>query len=288
MIATETAPAIPAFPPPGECALLYPGTVTHARLRPFGHRFAYRVFSLLIDLDRLEEANRRSLFFSVNRRNLLAFHERDHHGGNSASLRVHVDGLLAQSGAKRARRVLLLAYPRVLNFVFNPLSVYFCYDDTDRLTAAIYEVRNTFGERHTYVCPVQPGEQNDAGLRQEREKLFYVSPFMSLDCRYRFRILPPGERVQLRILETEAGEATLSATFNGRKQRLDSKNTIKNLLRMPLMTAKVVAGIHWEALKLWLKGAKFHSRPAPPPPVSIAKEAGSVRVSRGEGEFAWD
>lgn len=259
------------FPPPEEAALLYPGKVMHARLNPFGHRFNYRVFCVLLDLDRLDEADRAARLFSVNRRNLTSFYEADHIGKDSdaKSLRAYIDSLLEDAGVGRAATIKLIAYPRILNFVFNPLSVYFCHDETGALTAIIYEVRNTFGERHTYVCAIEDGQITEAGVRQERTKIFYVSPFIDLGARYHFRVQPPSETVKLRIFETKGGAPLLSATFSGTAKPFNTASLMGQLARMPLMTFKVVAGIHWEALKLWLKGAKFYSRGKPPGPVSV-------------------
>ncbi len=117
-------------------------------------------------------------------------------------------------------RVLLLCYPRLLGFTFNPLSVYFCYRADGELALAIYEVRNTFGDIHAYVLPVRPGEQSEAGLRQQQEKLFYVSPFIDLPMRYHFRLSPPSASVKLRILETDRSGPLLAATFHGRRRAL--------------------------------------------------------------------
>ncbi|TCD12333.1 DUF1365 domain-containing protein [Oricola cellulosilytica] len=263
------------FPPVPEAARLYPGKVMHARLMPFGHRFTYRVFSLLIDLDRLSEAEGMSRLFSVNRRNFVSFHERDHldEKANRDGLRSYVDRLLGNAGANPAGRIQLLCYPRIFGYVFNPLSVYYCYGGDGTLSALIYEVRNTFRERHTYVCPIEPGEITASGLRQERTKIFYVSPFIDLGTRYLFRMTPPGDTVRLRILETEGGKPLLSATFSGEAEDLTTANLCRQLIRLPFMTMKILLGIHWEALKLWIKGAKFHSRGTPPAPVSY-RDAG--------------
>ncbi len=115
-------------------------------------------------------------------------------------------------------RCLLLCYPRLLGYTFNPLSVYFCYRADGRLALMIYEVRNTFGDIHAYVLPVRPGELSPAGLRQEQDKLFYVSPFVEMAMRYHFRLTPPGEQVKLRILETDREGPLLAATFSGRRR----------------------------------------------------------------------
>jgi uncharacterized protein len=259
-------------PPPAAPAMLYCGHVMHQRMKPFGHRFRYSVFSLMVDLDRLDEADRLSQLFSVNGRNLISFHEADHTGDATVSLRAYADGLLADSGLdERAARILLVCYPRILGYVFNPLSVYYAYDPDDRLIALIYEVRNTFGERHTYVCPVASGELTDSGLRQSCGKLFHVSPFIAMDMDYHFRMLPPGNEIRWRILETDAEGPLLAATFSGMKVPLTSRALTRLTARIPFLTFKIVAGIHWEALKLWIKGAKYISRPAPPPPVSVRR-----------------
>jgi len=145
----------------------------HARLKPMGHRFSYRVMSLLIDLDRLEAANRQSALFGVNRTALYSFNEADHGARDGSSLRLYAQRRAAEQGVDlTGGQVLLLCYPRLLGFTFNPLSVYFCYRAGGELALVIYEVRNTFGEIHAYVVPVKPGELSDAGLRQEQEKLF--------------------------------------------------------------------------------------------------------------------
>jgi DUF1365 family protein len=253
------------FPPPGSAVSLVRGTVMHARMKPKVHRFNYKVFNLLIDLDRLDEAGRASRFFSVGGRFALAGFREGDHGDGSTPLRDHVERLLAPAGVDLAGgRVLLWCYPRILGFVFNPISVYFCYRADTALAAVIYEVRNTFGEMHSYVAPVLPSEISPAGLRQERDKLFYVSPFLDMPLRYHFRLLPPGDSVRIRILETDAEGPILAASFNGRRQDLTSTRLLAACLAIPFMTLKVVAGIHWQALKLWLKGVGLRGRPAPP------------------------
>jgi DUF1365 family protein len=249
-------------PPPAQAGTLYPGKVMHQRLKPFGHRFSYSVFSLLVDIDRLDELSRQSRLLSVNAPGLVSFRESDHVEREGEGLRTFVDRLLADAGlAGRAQRILLLAYTRVFGYVFNPISVYFAYDADDKLLALIYAVRNTFGERHNYVVPVSPGEAGPAGIRQSRTKLFHVSPFIDMHAHYDFRVLPPGRTVRLRINETEDGDPLLAATFNGDARALTDGNLATCLVRFPFMTLKVVAGIHWQALKLWLKGARFYTSP---------------------------
>jgi uncharacterized protein len=259
------------FAPPDSAAALYNGQVMHARMKPKVHRFSYGVYALVIDLDRLEEADRCSRFFSVGRRNLLSFRPEDHGDAGRTPLGAHVRKLLRNAGlATEPARIVLLCYPRVLGFVFNPISVYFAYDAADALSAVVYEVRNTFGDMHTYVAPVLAGELTEAGLRQERDKLLHVSPFMDMPMRYRFRIRPPSRDIALRILETDAEGPILAATFIGKHMELTTASALTAFCRIPLLTLKVVGGIHYEAMKLWFKGVRFFSRPAPPPPASAA------------------
>ena len=198
---------------PAGAAALYVGEVMHARLKPMGHRFSYRVMSLLIDLDRLADADRQSPLFGVNRAALYSFHEADHGKRDGSSLRAYAQHCAAGHGIDlTGGRVLLLCYPRLLGYTFNPLSVYFCYRADGELALLIYEVRNTLGDIHPYVLPVTSGEISEAGVRQQQDKLFYVSPFIEMAMRYHFRVLPPGERVQLRILETDHEGPLLAAT----------------------------------------------------------------------------
>lgn len=157
--------------------------------------------------------------------------------------------------------MLLLCYPRLLGFTFNPLSVYFCYRAGGELALVIYEVRNIFGDIHAYVLPVKPGELGDGSLRQEQEKLFHVSPFIETATRYHFRVSPPQQRVKLRIPETGREGPLLAATFIGRRRSLTTAALLRTFFSLPLVTLKIVAAIHWEALRLWLKGARLVLRP---------------------------
>lgn len=249
---------------PDEAAALYFGDVMHARLKPIGHRFSYRVMSLLIDLDRLDEADRLSRLFAVNRPALYSFHEADHGERDGTSLRAYAQRCAAARGIDLSGgRVKLLCYPRLLGYTFNPLSVYFCHRADGTLALMIYEVRNTFGDIHPYVLPVKPGEASCAGLRQEQDKLFYVSPFIEMAMRYRFRISPPGEDVKLRILETDRDGPLLAATFTGRRRALTSPALLRSFAALPFLTFKIVAAIHWQALRLWLKGARLVPRSRP-------------------------
>lgn len=243
-------------------AALYFGNVMHARLKPVGHRFNYRVMSLLIDLDRLDDAGRLTRLFAVNRAALYSFHEKDHGNRDGSSLRGYAQRMAATHGIDlTGGRVDLLCYPRLLGYTFNPLAIYFCHDAGGRLALIIYEVRNTFGDLHAYALPIAPGEQTAAGIRQVQDKLFYVSPFVEMAMRYHFRVTPPEGEVKLRILETDPEGPLLAATFHGRRRALASAALVRSFLGLPLMTFKIMAAIHWEALRLWLKGARLVPRP---------------------------
>ena len=243
---------------------VFEGWVMHRRLRPRHHRFKYRVFCLLLDL---EEGPRLGLrLLGWNRPGLFSFQNRDH--GDGRPLAVWLNDLLAQAGieAGGARRV--LCYPRILGFVFNPLSAWFCHGADGVLKAVIYEVHNTYDERHAYVLPVSQDARDGPSMADVRAtnkivrhgcaKAFYVSPFLSPDCRYNFRIRPPGEQVAVAINEEEAGAPVLTASFAGKRRALSDGALLGMLLAYPLMTLKVVAAIHFEAVRLMLKGVRRH------------------------------
>jgi uncharacterized protein len=260
-------------------AALYFGEVMHARLKPMGHRFSYRVMSLLIDLDRLSEADRKSALFGVNRAALYSFQEADHGRRDGSPLRAYVQRCAAKHDIDlTGGRVWLLCYPRLFGYTFNPLSVYFCYHADGGLALVIYEVRNTFGDIHAYVLPVKPGEISAAGIRQQQDKLFYVSPFVEMAMRYHFRISPPGDTVKLRILETDREAPLLAATFHGRRYALTTPALLRAFFALPLVSLKIVAAIHWQALRLWLKGARLVPRPDP----ATANVAHSFQCHLGE------
>ncbi len=253
--------------PPPDAVSLYRGRIMHARLGPIPHRFAYRLFWILVDLDRLEEADRAALPFSVNRGNLVSFHERDHGPRDGSGLRAHAERLLAEAGVEApGGRMLLLCLPRVLGYAFNPLSITFAYRPDGTLAALLHEVRNTFGERHTYV---EAGPSGSGPAAHLTPKAFRVSPFLGLQARYDFRLAPPAEALRLHILESDAEGPVLAAGFTARRRDLTSRAALAALAAIPLMTLKVVAAIHWEALRLWLKTVPIvprSSRPAGPAP----------------------
>ncbi|MCY1665159.1 DUF1365 domain-containing protein [Rhizobium sp. SL86] len=241
---------------------LYFGGVVHQRHRPKKHHLNYRVFSVLLDLDELESLDGSLKLFGYNRRAVFSFWDKDHGCGEKGGLRAWVRQHLASAGiANEGLRVRVLCYPRIFGYVFNPLTVYFCEDDQGRLLALLYEVCNTFMERHTYVIPA--AGITEGSVRHSCSKAMYVSPFVPMDCTYDFDIAPPTERVKISISERDQEGKLLYASFSGERSPLTDATLSRALFAYPLMTMKVMAGIHWEALRLWLKGVPIHRhRPA--------------------------
>jgi hypothetical protein len=242
-------------------ASLYVGKTTHARLGPRPHSFSYSLFQLLIDIDRVDEAVRGLSALRHGRFGLFAFDERDHGARDGSSLRTWVEAKLAEAGmAASAARIRLLSFPRMLGFVFNPISIFFVEDAGGRLEAVIYEVNNTFGQTHAYVTPAAGA----ACERQEVDKKLYVSPFYGVEGAYRFLVTPPAETFDLVIAKTVDGRPDFIATMSAERRTLTDAALLKLFFTMPLMTLGVVIAIHWQALILWLKGAPFGARPAGP------------------------
>jgi DUF1365 family protein len=244
---------------------LYFSGVMHKRLLPFRHRFDYRVVTLLADLDELPDLARRLRLFSLDRFNVFSFHRKDHGPRDGSPLRPWMDARLKEAGIDLdGGPVRLIAYPRVWGYAFNPLTVWFCYHRDGTLRAVNYEVSNTFGQHHHYLIPVPPGHTSDKALHQGCRKDFHVSPFIPIEGGYAFRVTEPGDRQATVIRQhVDAGEI-LVASQVGRRAELTDRNLLRALAGHPLMTFKVIAAIHWQALKLWRRGARFHTSPAPP------------------------
>lgn len=236
------------------------GITTHVRYEPFKRRFAYPLAQILIDIDRVAEAAHGCRLLGHNRFNLFSFHDCDHGDRSGAALRPWVETRFAEAHvALDGGRIDLLCFPRVLGYVFNPLSVFFGYGPEGELRGVIYEVNNTFGETHAYVARV-----NADAAPHIAEKRFHVSPFMGVEGDYRFTLQAPADTFKLGIENLVAGKRTHLATIDARRAVLNDDWILRTFARLPFSTLQVVFGIHWQALKLWLRGATYHRKPAPP------------------------
>jgi DUF1365 family protein len=230
---------------------VYTGTLVHARRTPARHVFRYPVSYWLFDLDELPELERRLRLFSVNRRNLVSLRDRDHFDGTAGLKRA----VLELVGDPSIERVLMLAQPRVLGYVFNPVSFYWCYRGDGSLACVVAELNNTFGERLPEVL-------HGPELRYEQRKRLHVSPFLGLDQSYEYAFSQPGDEVWARIhVRDDGGARPLTAVLHGRRRELTNRSLAALLLRYPLQPLQVIALIHLEALRLWLKRVPFHHKP---------------------------
>jgi DUF1365 family protein len=239
---------------------IYDGHVTHRRFTPLRHFFSYKTFSILFDLDELEELNKKIIFFSLNSFNLFSFYNKDHGERDGSNLKDWVKEIFKKYNLDlKISSVKLLCFPRVFGYVFNPLSVFYCYENS-KLKAILYEVKNTFNEQHTYIFLV---DENFKIISQNCNKKFYVSPFIEMKTFYNFRLSEPNEQLRILIKQTNSlKEKVLVACQIGKKKTLSSKELLKNLFTHPLMTFKIITAIHFEALRLWRKGATFKKRKA--------------------------
>ncbi len=242
---------------------LYQGEVMHARQQPVEYAFRYGVFSLKADLDQIQTEASKLRWLGFNRFNLVSFHERDYGPRDGSNLRVWVGKFLAEYGIERPARVELLSYPRILGYAFNPLVMWYAYDQHNRLTALIAEVSNTFGQWHHYIAKVPPGLVLEPGqtFKAEADKVFHVSPFIDMQARYHFRLQLPTDHYLIHIRETRQDRAFFQASQSGKCLPLHNRNLLKLAGLAPLRMFKVIGLIHWWALKILLKGGKFHRTP---------------------------
>ncbi len=241
---------------------VYVGHVWHRRRRPRHHEFTYPAYVFWLALDELPALSRQLSLWSWNRRNVFSFRDRDHLDGREGGVDAKVRRFLAEHDVPLdGGRIFLVTQCRVLGYVFNPVSFYLCHRDDGALASVLAEVNNTFGERHIYHLEERPG--GGAVRRFAARKHMHVSPFVSLAADYDFRIPPVGESLSVTILEREDGAPVLDARVWGTRVPLTDATLWSLAWRYPLITARVVAAIHWQALRLWRKGVGFHRQPSP-------------------------
>ncbi len=233
---------------------IYNGTVVHKRFKPRIHFFRYKVFSLLIDLSELSTLDKKINFFSYNRFNLISFFDKDHGERDGTSLIEWVKKNLRENNIDAEEiKIKLLCYPRILGYVFNPLSVFYIYNKDDKIISIFYEVKNTFGEQHTYIFKTQDSDI----IKNSCIKKFHVSPFIEMTCNYKFRVIKPSNKISVIIDQSDKEGKLLFASQDGIVKNFSNKNLLFYYILHPLMTFKVIVAIHYEAFKLWIKGIKF-------------------------------
>ncbi len=237
---------------------IYKGIVTHRRFKPKRHFFSYKTFSILFDLDELEDLEKKISIFSLNKFNLFSFYNKDHGDRDGKNLKNWVRTNLKKNNINfSVSKIKLLCFPRIFGYVFNPLSIFYCYNENQELKAILYEVKNTFNEQHTYIFPV---DKNNKIITQSCNKKFYVSPFMEMDTAYRFRLAEPKKTLSVFIKQSDKEGMLLSACQIGKKQEISTKKLFSNFVKHPMMTIKIIMAIHFEALRLWRKGVKLVKR----------------------------
>ncbi|MDY7546429.1 DUF1365 domain-containing protein [Glaciimonas sp. CA11.2] len=265
------------MPSPSNHVQLCFGNVRHTRLRPVHHAFTYGVYYLRIPLRALGESNFDSHFFSRNKFNFLSFHDRDYGDGRQTPL-AWIDATLKTEGIDDADgEIWLQTFPRVLGYVFNPVSFWFCHRLDGSLRAVLCEVRNTFGEQHSYLLDgkTQDGGSITFGTELRANKMFHVSPFCEVAGAYRFRFMRTQnqhetlltERTTARIEYDDASGPLILTSVSGTAEPLlplSDRLVARAFFRYPIMTVGVILRIHWQALKLWRKRVPFYSKPAPP------------------------
>ena len=235
---------------------IYNGEVNHTRFKPVKHFLNYKTFSLFIDLDEIQQLDKSISIFSHNKFNIFSFYNKDHGDRDGNCLKKWVISNLKKYKIEgNISKIKILCYPRIFGYVFNPLSIFYCYEN-EKLKSIFYEVKNTFNEQHTYIFKIKDGEE----IIQKCRKKFYVSPFMDMETYYNFKLINPKEKLSVFIKQTDADGTVLTATQTGEKKEFSFKQLLINFFRYPLMTIKIIGSIHFEAFLLWKKGAIYRKR----------------------------
>jgi DUF1365 family protein len=238
---------------------LYAGTVRHRRFRPAEHAFTYPVFFAWLDVDRIPELMARSWLTGYNRLRPASFHEADHLGDPSRSLRERLAADAAAAGhTLPSGPIYLLSHMRYFGYTFNPVSFFYCFEPDGRMPLVMAEVNNTFGETCNYWIPGDGGR-----IRATAEKKFHVSPFIEPDCRYDWEIGVPGRSLTVQLDVAHSGQPLLDCTLVLEHRPWSAGALVRALLRYPWMTVRVITAIHWQAVRLWLKGVPVVRHPGP-------------------------
>ena len=243
---------------------IYAGQVRHRRMRPAPHSFSYRMFMMYLDLDELPELFNGRWLWSARRAALACFRREDHMGNSEIPLGQAVRDLVkSQTGEAPNGPIRLLTHLRYFGHVFNPVSFYYCFDKEDkRVETIVAEVNNTpWGEQHCYVLPQSDNRGQGKYSRFSPKKVMHVSPFMEMDVDYDWRFKQPDESLTVHMENARKGEKVFDATLVLQRREISAASLARVLLSFPLMTLKVVAAIHWEALRLWLKSVPVHDHP---------------------------
>ncbi|MDN3988013.1 DUF1365 domain-containing protein [Zwartia vadi] len=255
------------------------GRVMHARLRPFVHRFVYRVFCLRLRIDQFSRLNHfNSWLFGIDKKRIVSFQSRDHGARDGSDLMEWLSNTMQSSQVSvEIGSVWLQCFPRVFGYVFNPVSFWFVHDRQGSLRVLLAEVNNTFGQRHQYVLTAPGFGVIEEGVTLECTKVFHVSPFCDVEGLYRFKMSGHGSQERMAIDyfdEPGLTEPLLKTAIVVQLQRYTTRGLLSSLLSMPMMTFGVMARIHWQAFKLWRQGAKYH--PVPPLPKEEVTNNGKV------------
>jgi hypothetical protein len=235
---------------------IYNGVVKHQRFKPIKHSLNYKTFSLLVDLDEIETLANNISIFSLNRFNIFSFYDLDHGARDGSPIKDWVlKNIKKFNISNNITKIKLLCYPRIFGYVFNPLSIFYCYENNN-LRSIFYEVKNTFNEQHTYIFKIKNNEK----IEQKCKKKFYVSPFIDMETYYNFKLLNPKDKLSIFIKQTDGEETVLTATQTGEKREFSFKQLLINFFKYPLMTIKIISSIHYEAFFLWKKGAVYRKR----------------------------
>lgn len=246
-------------------ACIYDCRVMHNRFRPKQNHFQYRVFMFSFDLDEIQEVVKKIPFISLNRLNLFSFRDKDHYricGGKNASLKSRLLSLLENDGVdiNRIKRVQLVTNLCTFGYQFNPVSFYYCYDETESPVCSVAEVSNTYREMKMFLLKPETLEGDE--FKSLQTKNFYVSPFIELDAHFDFHLGIPADKIYIRIDDYAAGSRFFTSSLQGEKKPLTSLNVLKYAIRFPMIPLQIMGLIHWQALKLWLKNIKHHKKKA--------------------------